>query len=468
MHRPASVGRLFGLIFIVAAGGILFSSRGALTDSLVRVTDLGSLGSNDSVAWSQLGADTTSLSSTINANLQHSNPITGTLAASGSVTSVVCPASQCSWGSPGKGGFTSGDTVIWTSDTANGGNGPLKIAFNSGVKGAGAMIQADGPAQFTAQIQAFNGTALIGAFTTNSDASGDAVFLGALDNTAAHITSVVYSLTSCTGACSDFAIDTLFINSASSGPTPTSTGTVVPTPTATATAAATATATATIVPTPVQTTTMLGAPSSINFGNVDASSSSKPHKVTVTNKGTVNAVVGSVTVPSGFSKAPGSDFCSNQTVFPKKSCTMMLQFSPTATGPESGLLSVAYNGGTATVSLSGNATPVFLRAPPSVVFAPVAAGTMGTPKIVSITNMSKTATVQIGGPPILSGPFSIASDMCSGVAVLPKGKCTIGLQFSAPQDSPSKSTVPGTLGISFTYGSNPGLAPTVSLMGRVR
>ena len=200
MHRPESIGRLFGLIFLLAIGGILFSSRGAMTDSLVEVTSLGALSANDSVTWSQLGADGTSLLSTINANSAGAIAVTGTLVASGSLTAVVCPASSCSWGSPGSVGFNAGDTVIWTSDTANGGNGPLKLAFGTSVKGAGAMIQADGPAQFTAQIQAFNGNTSLGSFTATSDTNGDAVFLGAVDNTAAHITSVVYSLTACTGA----------------------------------------------------------------------------------------------------------------------------------------------------------------------------------------------------------------------------------------------------------------------------
>ena len=212
MHRPASVGRLLGLIFILAIGGVLFSTHGAMTDSLTQVTSLASLNSNDSVAWSQVGPDATLLSTSFNANSVGGIAITGTLAGSGSLTSVVCPASQCSWGSPGSGGFNAGDTVIWTSDTANGGNGPLTLAFSKSVAGAGAIIQADGPAQFTAQIQAFNGNNSLGSFNTTSDTDGDAVFLGVLDNTAAHITSVVYSLTACTGACTDFAIDTLFIN----------------------------------------------------------------------------------------------------------------------------------------------------------------------------------------------------------------------------------------------------------------
>jgi hypothetical protein len=468
MHRPASVGRLFGLIFTLAIGGIIFSTHAALTDSVLKVTSLGALGNNDSVPWSQLGADSTLLLATINANSTGAIAITGTLAADGSLASVVCPASPCSWGSPGNGGFNAGDTVIWTSDTANGGTGPFKLAFGASVKGAGALIQADGPGSFTAQIQAFNGTTSLGTFTAASDPQGDAVFLGVVDNTAAHITSVVYSLTACTGPCSDFAIDTLFIQSASGGPTPTATGTGAPTATATGTGAPTATATAT--PTALPTTSMLGVPASITFGNVDASSSSKARKLSIMNKGTVNALVGAVSVPSGFAISPGTDLCSNQIVLPKKSCGMMLQFSPTAPGPISGLsVSVPYNGvAPVSVGLSGNGTAVSLKAPTTVVFAPVAAGSTGATKLITFTNMGKTATVQMGNTPPPGSPFNIASDTCSGMSIAPRGRCMIGLQFSAAQGAVSKSTVTGTLNVSFTYGSNQGFISPISLMGKVR
>ncbi len=164
-HRPASIGRLIGLIFTLAIAGLLFSTRAAITDSMVPVTSLSALNAGDSVAWSQLGSDGTMLSSSFDANSIGSIAVTGALAASGSLVSVVCPASQCSWGSPGSGGFSAADTVIWTSDTGNGGTGPLTLAFGAPVKGVGAFIQADGPSKFTAQIQAFNGGTMLKSFT---------------------------------------------------------------------------------------------------------------------------------------------------------------------------------------------------------------------------------------------------------------------------------------------------------------
>ena len=440
MRRPANTGRLFGLIFTLAIIGLLFSTRAAITDSLVPVSNPTALGANDSVAWSQLGADGTSLSATFNANSMGSIAVTGTLAASGSLVSVVCPASQCSWGSTGSGGFSAADTVIWTSDTANGGTGPLKLTFNTNVMGVGAFIQADGPAKFTAQIQAFKGSTLLKSFTATSDAGGDAVFLGALDQTAANISSVVFSLTACTGACTDFAIDRLFINSAGGGG-----------------------------PTPVPTTSMVG-PSPINFGNVDASSSSQQaRKVSIANKGAVNAIVGSVSVASPFSIV-GTDGCSGHTVPPKKSCTVMVQFSPLTPVPSTGLLSVPYNGATpVTVSLSGDGTAVSLKVPATVAFAAVGAGSTGAQKLVTISNLSKTATVQMGATPNPSGPFTKGiTDTCSSASIKPRGNCKIGIEFQPPKGSTSKSTLSGSLSLSFTYGSNNGSVPPIALSGKVK
>lgn len=440
MHRPASSGRLFGLVFALAMAGLLFSSRAATTDSLVPVTSLAALNPDDSLSWSQLGPDSTSLESTFDANSMGSTAVTGTLAAAGSLASVVCPASQCSWGSPGNGGFSAADTVIWTSDTANGGNGPLTLAFGSPVHGVGALIQADGPATFTAQIQVFNGATMLGSFATSSDAAGDAVFLGALDQTAANITSVVYSLTACTGACTDFAIDTLYINT---------------------------TGQAGATPTP--TTSMTGSPAKINFGNVDATGLSTAHKVTITNKGAFSAMVGSVGIPATFKIVTGTDGCSGHSVAAKKNCTMMLQFAPATFVGSSGTVLVPYNGGAAMIAVSGTGDIIKMIGPQSASFGTVAAGlTSAPPKILTVTNMSKTATAVMDGAPIITGPFTVASDTCAGKSIGPKAKCQVGLQFAPPAETASKTTLTGTMGFGFTYGANSGLMATVKLSGKVK
>ena len=187
------------------------------------VTSLGALGANDTIVWSQLGADATTLTATPTFTSTHSLTGSVTLNGPNSLVAVVCPETLCSWNLGGLTGFATGDSLIWTADTGNSGNGPLTLNFTSkNVSGAGAFIQADGPAQFTANIQAFNGGTSLGSFPVTSDPSGDATFIGVLDSTAANITKVIFSITSCTGDCTDFAIDTVSLK-VPGGATPTPT-----------------------------------------------------------------------------------------------------------------------------------------------------------------------------------------------------------------------------------------------------
>ena len=77
----------------------------------------------------------------------------------------------------------------------------------------GVLLQADIPpgVAFTAKVEAFNGSSLIGGpFTAASDPAGDPVFIG-IQDTAAEITSLVFNLTGCAMACdtNDFAVDKL-------------------------------------------------------------------------------------------------------------------------------------------------------------------------------------------------------------------------------------------------------------------
>jgi len=436
MSKPASIRRLFAVIFIGALAALLFGTHSAFTSGVVQVNSLGALGENDSVSWTQLGVDATPLTATLNATSTGSIGVTGTLAAAGSLTSVVCPASPCSWGTPGSGGFSAGDTVVWTSDTFNGGNGPIKLTFSQAVKGAGALIQADGPAQFTAQIQAFNGNTQLNSFTESSDTNGDAVFLGALSDVA-QVTAVTYSLTACTGACTDFAIDTLYINDTPPGPTP------VPTPT------------------PVATAVLTGVPTTVAFGSVDATGLSRARRISVINRSTVTANIGQATVPAGFTIVAGLDTCSNATVAPRRSCALEVELSPatvTAMPPVMGSLSIPYNGAApVTVSLSGTGTAVVVLARSPRFAAVLPTMTSLRPGVGFITNESRTATITLGSA-ILTGPFSITMDTCAGMALAPRHRCTIDVNFTALANDQPKTTEMGNLSYTYTYGANGGTA----------
>ncbi len=68
-------------------------------------------------------------------------------------------------------------------------------------------------------------------------------------------------------------------------------------------------------------TTLSAAPSTINFGKVDATGTSNPKKVTLTNKGTAAAQISMVTATEPFKIAGGVNTCSGQTIASKGTCS---------------------------------------------------------------------------------------------------------------------------------------------------
>ena len=241
--------RFFGALVAVAVIG--FAASAARAQSLSLVTSQGALNANDNISWTQLGsANGTLLQSSFNVTSANDNPVSVSLTGANSVLAVTCPASSCSWAGTGT---PSGDTLIWTSNGNNGGNGPITMDFGHPQAAVGAYIQADGPSAFTAQIQAFNSAGgSLGTLTENSDSNGDALFIGVQDHSGPTISTIVFSLINAQGPTSDFALDSVFFN----GPVlPTPTATITPTATPTRTATATPTAIATPTPTAIATPT---------------------------------------------------------------------------------------------------------------------------------------------------------------------------------------------------------------------
>lgn len=346
-----TLGSLVGALFV-----IMLASAVARADSVAVVTSLGELSANDTIVWSTIGADAFPLPAA-SQGFMSTHGLTGTAVLGGpnSLIAVVCPETLCSWNTLSTSGFSAGDSLIWTADTGVSGNGPLTVNFTSkNVAGAGAFIQYDGPGQFTAQIQPFNGVTPLGVgpFTVTSDSGGDAVFIGVLDSTGANITSVVFSITSCTGDCTDFAIDTVSLNVPAGGtPTPTATATgATPTPTATATgttptatptatATATATQTATATPTPVGTLSFK--PLSLNFGNgTPMGKTSKAKKLTIKN---ISSKSSRISVMVTGESAPLPFLVKTQclkTLMPGKTCKVSVAFMPADTSPHANQLMI--------------------------------------------------------------------------------------------------------------------------------
>ncbi len=170
--------------------------------SIVLITNRADAGS-DLADWGQLGSSFTPIPNPFNATSTGGVGITGTFA--------CCGGERRDQGNGWAGNFANGDHLVWTE-----GNGPLTLSFSTPLSAVGAQIQADYFGAFTAQIQAYNGNTLLGTFSEsgNSTSNGDnsAIFIGVKDSTA-EITSIVFSLTSCSNACTDFAINQLSLTS---------------------------------------------------------------------------------------------------------------------------------------------------------------------------------------------------------------------------------------------------------------
>ena len=372
-----------------ALSGLMLASLFAATicraDSMLPVTTLAAQNANDFVHWSQLGADATVLGASFAATSVNGISITVTLAGPNSLLVIECPATLCSWNGVG---FNAGDSLVWTSDLGNSGNGPLTLAVGTSVSGVGAFIQADGPSQFTAQVQVFHGGTSLGTFPVTSNTNGDATYVGVIDQTGANISSAVFSVTSCEGACTDFAIDTVDLKtSAIATPTPTATATSTPsrTPTVTATASRTPTPTSTATATPTATATATTTSTATPTATATASRTSTPTSTaTTTATSTATATRTSTATPTTTSTAtPTASATATSTPTVTATATATVVRTPIATPTP-----------TATATATATSTPT-----PSATPTPKGKGKIGVKhsslRLTSSVNGQVSATVKI-------------------------------------------------------------------------
>ncbi len=159
----------------------------AAASNIVLVTDQAALNANDSVMWSGLGSDGSTVPTTFSATSTLGKTIGGQLAGSAGSGLVCDPnvASACNR-------YPFGDFTIWTQPDG----GPLTLTFPA-VSGVGTFLVNDvhPGTQFTASLAVYNGATLLGTVTETSNTQGDPIYLGATDTTGPNITSAVYSLT---------------------------------------------------------------------------------------------------------------------------------------------------------------------------------------------------------------------------------------------------------------------------------
>ena len=183
---------------------LLLASEYAYADTIAIATTR--TGLNDTAVWP--GTCVQSLPS-VSSTSSNGVTVTATDAMGGIDTDTQKPpgCTYDGWA----GNFAPGDNLLYTGFAFSTGQGPMTLIFSTPVSGVGTQLQAQIGGPFTARIQIYDGSTLLGTFSetgiSNQNADNSAIFLGAIDSTAPDITSTVFSLTSSVGNFEDFAIN---------------------------------------------------------------------------------------------------------------------------------------------------------------------------------------------------------------------------------------------------------------------
>jgi centrosomal CEP192-like protein/ASPM-SPD-2-Hydin domain-containing protein len=170
-------------------------------------------------------------------------------------------------------------------------------------------------------------------------------------------------------------------------------------------------------------------PSSLAFSTQVFDTSSSPLTVTLNNTGNLALTATSISMSGDFGE---TDNCVNAPVAVGASCVIQVTFTPQATGPLSGTMTIYGNvyGGQLTVDLTGAGSPAGAAslAPSSVAFGQVEVGTTSLPLQVSATNSSALA-IPISSVSI-TPPFSLSSNSCGTTSLPANSVCQLDVVFA--------------------------------------
>ena len=205
------------------------------------------------------------------------------------------------------------------------------------------------------------------------------------------------------------------------------------------------------VPSPVPAVTV--SPSILTFASQNTGTVSAAQDVLLTNFGSAPLDLSNIGTTGAFSE---TNNCGTS-LDGGSNCSIGVTYAPTATGKQSGTLTISDNAftGTQKVALTGTGTaPVAGIAPASLTFQPQAINTTSGGELVFLSNTG-TGPLTFSGPGIaVSGDFAQTNNC--GTVLAPKTSCEITVTFTP--------TVIGTETGSLTVTSN--AAPqTVSLSG---
>ena len=227
-------------------------------------------------------------------------------------------------------------------------------------------------------------------------------------------------------------------------------------------------------------------PGALNYGSQVINTVSSSQEIYLYNSGNLpltvgtaagtNVIIGTNTTGE-FSAAGGNDGCSGQTVPGGAGCTMYVTFTPSATGPQTGsiTLPVTYannSTGSFTATLSGSGMAITDSAnitPTAAYFIDQVVGTTSAQNTITLTNSGNlplTVGTLTGVNTILgaggSGEFSIKGvDYCSGTSVPSGGACTVYPTFNPS----STGTQTGSITFPVTFADSSTNTLTATLTG---
>jgi Abnormal spindle-like microcephaly-assoc'd, ASPM-SPD-2-Hydin len=195
-------------------------------------------------------------------------------------------------------------------------------------------------------------------------------------------------------------------------------------------------------------------PASLTFATQAVSTASAAQTITVTNTGNASLTVSQVAASGDFTE---TDTCAGTTVAVSGTCTVQVEFLPTATGTRSGVLTVYGNvaGGQATVALTGTGAPpaAIILNPITMIFGVTNVGATSAVQNLTISNTGGvSATI---GTPAVTGDFVLTANTC-GPSLGPSVGCTVSIAF--------RPTASGTRTGSFSISDSVG-TQTASLSG---
>ncbi len=177
-------------------------------------------------------------------------------------------------------------------------------------------------------------------------------------------------------------------------------------------------------------------PASYNFGTMEVGSDSPAKSFEISNAGTTDLVIGTITKTGSDEFVIQNDSCSGTTVTQTTNCTFEAIFSPESGGDKSAVIKIPSNDPNTPIQnvlLSGTGVQSTISVfPESYDFGLVEVGAGSSAQSFEITNTGVTwltiASIIKSGTD--TDDYVIQNDTCSGKSIGPSEKCTIEAVFS--------------------------------------